>query len=90
MSQPIFSHTRAHTTDILNPQVLTLKLTITAIVVCFVLKVIFANNVDPDQEQSNLGPHVCLYAKTCLKNLTEYSADDINRRHFQKQVFLAF
>ena len=33
---------------------------------------------------------VCLYAKTGLKSLQEYSADDINRRHFQTQVFLAF
>ena len=28
--------------------------------------------------------------KVCLKNLQEYSADDINRRHFQMQVFFAF
>ena len=33
---------------------------------------------------------VCLYAKIGLKSLQEYSADDINRRHFQMQVFLAF
>ena len=33
---------------------------------------------------------VCLYAKIDLKSLQEYSADDINRRHFQMQVFLAF
>ena len=26
---------------------------------------------------------VCLYAKIGLKSLQEYSADDINRRHFQ-------
>ena len=32
---------------------------------------------------------VCLYAKIGLKSLQEYSADDINRRHFQMQVFLA-
>ena len=31
---------------------------------------------------------VCLYAKTSLKSLQEYSADDINRRHFQMQFFL--
>ena len=31
----------------------------------------------------------CLYAKIGLKCLQEYSADDINRRHFQMQVFLA-
>ena len=33
---------------------------------------------------------VCLYAKLGLKSLQEYLADDINRRHFQTQVFLAF
>ena len=33
---------------------------------------------------------VCLYAKIGLKKLQEYSADDINRQHFQMQVFLAF
>ena len=33
---------------------------------------------------------VCLYAKIGLKSLQEYLADDINRRHFQMQVFLAF
>ena len=33
---------------------------------------------------------VCLYAKTGLKILQEYSADDINRRHLLMQVFLAF
>ena len=33
---------------------------------------------------------VCLYAKIGLINLQEYSAEDINRRHFQMQVFLAF
>ena len=33
---------------------------------------------------------VCLYAKIRLKSLQEYSADDINRRHFQLHVFLAF
>ena len=33
---------------------------------------------------------VCQYAKIGLKSLQEYSADDINRRHFQMQVFLAF
>ena len=32
---------------------------------------------------------VSLYAKIGLKSLQEYSADDINRRHFQMQVFLA-
>ena len=33
---------------------------------------------------------VCLYAKIGLKSLQEYSADNINRRHIQMQVFLAF
>ena len=33
---------------------------------------------------------VCLCAKIGLKSLQEYSADVINRRHFQMQVFLAF
>ena len=28
--------------------------------------------------------------KVCLKSLQEDAADDINRRHFQMQVFLAF
>ena len=32
---------------------------------------------------------VCLYAKISLKDLKEYSADDINRRHFQMLVVLA-
>ena len=31
-----------------------------------------------------------MYAKLGLKSLQEYSADDINRRHFQLQFFLAF
>ena len=33
---------------------------------------------------------VCLYAKIGLISLQEYSADDINKRHFQMQFFLAF
>ena len=33
---------------------------------------------------------VCLYAKIGLKSLQEYSADDMNRQHFQMQVFLHF
>ena len=32
---------------------------------------------------------VCMYAKIGLKSLQEYSADDINRQHFQMQVFFA-
>ena len=35
-------------------------------------------------------PRRGLYAKIGLKSLHEYSADDINRRHFQMRVFLAF
>ena len=42
-----------------------------------ILKVIFANNLDPDQ--TNQGPHYLLYAKISLKSLQDYSADDINR-----------
>ena len=55
-----------------------------------ILKVNFANSVDPDQT-APLGTH-CLpgYAKIGLKSLQEYSADDKNRRHFQMQFFLAF
>ena len=57
-----------------------------------VLKVIFANIVDPDQtaEQSDQGPHCLPVCKIGLKNLQEYLADDVNRVHFQMQVFLAF
>ena len=41
--------------------------------------------------QIRIGIHsVCLYAKIGLKSLQVCSADDINRRHFQMQVFLAF
>ena len=49
--------------------------------------------MDPDQtaRSSLIWDHtVCLYAKIGLKSLQEYSADDINIRHFQMQVFLAF
>ena len=44
-----------------------------------ILKVISANSVAPDQT-----------APLGLKSLQEYSADNINRRHFQMQIFLAF
>ena len=40
-----------------------------------ILKVIFANSVDPDQTaRSSLirGHTVCVYAKICMKNLQEY------------------
>ena len=51
-----------------------------------ILKFIFANSVDPDQTAR---VHtICLYAKIDLKSLDEFSADDINRRHFQMQGFL--
>ena len=40
------------------------------------------------EEQSDQGSH-CLPVKIGLKCLLEYSADNINRRHFQMQVFLA-
>ena len=55
-----------------------------------ILKVIFANSVDPDQTALIWVHTVCQYAKIGLKSFQEYSADDINRRHFQMQVFLAF
>ena len=60
-----------------------------------ILKVIFANSVDPDQT-APLGAvwyEYTLFAymqKVCLKSLQEDAADDINRQHFQMQVFLAF
>ena len=58
------------------------------------LKVIFPNSVDPDQcssRHSLISVHtVCLYAKIDVKSLQEYSAGDINRRHFQMQVFFVF
>ena len=45
--------------------------------------------MDPDQTAPRIWVHtVCLYAKLGLKSLQEYSADDINRRHFQMQFFL--
>ena len=55
-----------------------------------ILKVIFTNSVDRDRSSVIWVYAVCLYAKIGLKSLQEYSADDINRRHFQMQVFLAF
>ena len=36
-----------------------------------------------------MGPHCLPVCKIGLKSLQEYSADDINRQHFQMQVFLA-
>ena len=51
------------------------------------LNVIFANSVDQDQTAPRSSlirvQTVCLYAKIGLKSLQEYSADNINRRHFQ-------
>ena len=53
-----------------------------------ILKVIFANSVDPDQTALLIRVHtVCLYAKIGLKSLQEYSADDINRRHLKKEFY---
>ena len=53
-----------------------------------ILKVIFANSVDPDQEQSDQGPH-CL---PVCKNRFEKSARIFSRRHkqatFSDAVFL--
>ena len=77
-------------------KILTLKLPITTSrLLCHllvILKDILSNSMDPDQTSSSLiRVHIiCLYAKIGLKTLQEYSADDINRRHFQMQVFLAF
>ena len=57
-------------------------------------KVISANSVDPDQT-APLGAvwsGSTLFVgmqKIALRSLQEYSADDINRRHFQMQFFLA-
>ena len=50
--------------------------------------------MDPDQtapRSSLIRVHMfaCMQ-KQVLKSLQEYSADDINRRHFQMKVFLAF
>ena len=53
-----------------------------------ILKVIFANNVDPDQtvalgRSSLIRVHtICLYAKIGLKSLQEYSVDDISDAGF--------
>ena len=52
-----------------------------------ILKVIFANSVDPDQ--TDQGPHYLPVYKNRLESLQEYSADDINRQHFHMQVVLA-
>ena len=72
---------------------LTLKAPVTTIVICFVIcfvisKVIFAN-CGPRSDCLIRVHTVCLYAKIGLKSLQEYSADYINRRHFQMQFFLA-
>ena len=49
-----------------------------------ILKVIFANSVDPDQTAPRSSlirvNTVCLYAKIGLKSLQEFSADDILNR----------
>ena len=80
-------------------RILTLKTPITTIVVCFVICLWFQNHfckqcgprLDCSLRSSLIWVHiVCLYVKIGLKSLQEYSADDINRRHFQMQVFMAF
>ena len=58
-----------------------------------VLKVIFCTQCGPRSDGSSrsslIWVHtVCQYAKIGLKRLQEYSADDINRQHFQTQFFL--
>ena len=59
------------------------------------LKVIAANSVDPDQTPPPLGAvwsGSTLFAymqNVSLKSLQEDAADDISRRHFQMQIFLA-
>ena len=77
---------------------LTLKAPITTIVVCLssasYFKSHFCKQCGPRSDccfrSSLIWVHtVCLYAKVGLQNLQEYSADDINRRHVQMQVFLA-
>ena len=52
-----------------------------------ILKVIFANSIDPDQTAPLLHT-VCLYAKIGLKSLQEYSADDIKQTTFSDAGFL--
>ena len=78
---------------------LTLKLPITTIVVCYVVACDFKSHFckqcgprsDCSCRSSLIKVHtVCLYANIGLKSLQENSEDDINRRHFQMQVFLAF
>ena len=50
-----------------------------------ILKVIFANSVDPDQ-----GPRCLPVCKNRYEKFARiFSADNINGRHFQMQVFLA-
>ena len=50
-----------------------------------ILKVIFANSVDPDQ-----GPHCLPVCKNRYEKFARiFSADNINGQHFQMQVFLA-
>ena len=72
---------------------LTLEAPVTTIVVCFVLlvilKVISANSVDPDQTAPLGSTLFAGMQKIALRRLQEYSADDINRQHFQMQFFLA-
>ena len=64
----------------------------TTVVICFVICLWFWKSFLKTmwtQIRLLLWVHtVCLYAKIGLKSLQKYSADDINRWHFQMQVFL--
>ena len=52
---------------------------------------IFDSDLPGSSRSSLIRVHtVCIYAKIGLKSLQEYSADNINRQHFQMHVFLAF
>ena len=55
-----------------------------------ILNIIFCKQCEPLRSSLIWVHTVYLYTKIGLKSLQEYSADDINRRHFQMQVFLAF
>ena len=71
----------------LRISVLTLKLPNTTIVVCYVTCLWFLKSFCKQCGPRSDCSSVC---KKGLKSLQEYSADDINRRNFQMQVFLAF
>ena len=75
---------------------LTLKAPITTIVVCFVFCQLLCHCCKQCGPRSDCSFRSCLiwvhtvcrYAKIGLKSLQEHSADDINRQHFQMQIFL--